>query len=155
MVLPGSTSAAIAAEWVIPEHPMVSTRASSIIPFFNIKGELAGALLGCAPAYAVSKTGNIGDLLCAYPQTLLRYRGGFVLCAFCNAEHFFNLMGVLHIRLPPCNISFCFRFIIHFFFSSDNRKTKTRPQPCADGILRRARPDSCSCALFPLNFPGV
>ena len=37
-VLPGRISAAIAAEWVIPEHPIVSTSASWIIPSltFNV-----------------------------------------------------------------------------------------------------------------------
>ena len=39
-VLPGRISDAIAAEWVMPEHPMVSTRASSITPFFTFNESL-------------------------------------------------------------------------------------------------------------------
>ena len=36
-VLPGRISLAMAAEWVIPEQPMVSTSASSITPFFTFR----------------------------------------------------------------------------------------------------------------------
>ena len=40
IVLPGKISEAIAAEWVIPEHPIVSTNASSIIPSLTLRVNL-------------------------------------------------------------------------------------------------------------------
>ena len=40
MVLPGRISPAIAAEWVMPEQPMVSTRASSMTPFLMFRDSL-------------------------------------------------------------------------------------------------------------------
>ncbi len=55
MVLPMRISEAIAAEWVMPEQPMVSTSASSMTPFLMFRRQLAGALLRCAPADAVGK----------------------------------------------------------------------------------------------------
>ena len=51
MVLPGRISEAMAAEWVMPEQPMVSTRASSMMPSLDVQRELAGALLRCAPTH--------------------------------------------------------------------------------------------------------
>ena len=40
MVLPGRISPAMAAEWVMPEQPMVSTRASSMTPCFTFRVSL-------------------------------------------------------------------------------------------------------------------
>ena len=40
MVLPGRISAAMAAEWVMPEQPMVSTRASWMTPCFTLRVSL-------------------------------------------------------------------------------------------------------------------
>jgi len=40
IVFPGKSSEAIAAEWVIPEHPIVSTNASSIIPSLTFRVSL-------------------------------------------------------------------------------------------------------------------
>ena len=48
-------SLAMAAEWVMPEQPRVSTRASSIDAVLDVQGELAGALLGSAPAHTVGE----------------------------------------------------------------------------------------------------
>ena len=47
-VLPDKTSAAIAAECVIPEQPNVSTRASSIIPFFTLSVSLQAPCCGAS-----------------------------------------------------------------------------------------------------------
>ena len=40
IVLPMRISEAMAAEWVMPEQPMVSTRASSMTPFFTFSVSL-------------------------------------------------------------------------------------------------------------------
>ena len=72
MVLPGRISAAMAAEWVMPEQPMVSTSASSITPSFTLSVSLHAPLLRSAPAYAVGKTFDILDFLCLDPLPFLR-----------------------------------------------------------------------------------
>ena len=46
MVLPMRISLAMAAEWVMPEHPMVSTRASSMTPFFTFRVSLQAPCWG-------------------------------------------------------------------------------------------------------------
>ncbi len=46
MVLPGRISAAMAAEWVMPEQPMVSTSASSMIPPFTLRVSLQAPCWG-------------------------------------------------------------------------------------------------------------
>ena len=46
MVLPGRISEAIAAEWVMPEQPMVSTSASSMTPFFTFRLSLHAPCCG-------------------------------------------------------------------------------------------------------------
>ena len=46
MVLPGRISLAMAAEWVMPEQPMVSTRASSMTPFFTFSDSLHAPCCG-------------------------------------------------------------------------------------------------------------
>ena len=46
IVLPGNISEAIAAEWVIPEHPTVSTNASSITPPLTFKVNLQAPCWG-------------------------------------------------------------------------------------------------------------
>lgn len=53
-----------------------------------------------------------------------------------------------------------FRFVsvlLYTFFSlPTTEKTKNTPAALSGtAYWARARPDSCSCALFPLNFPGV
>ena len=46
IVLPIRISEAMAAEWVIPEQPMVSTSASSITPFFTFSVSLQAPCWG-------------------------------------------------------------------------------------------------------------
>ena len=55
-VFPGKISPAIAAEWVMPEHPMVSTKASSIMPFFTFKVSLQVPCWGAHQPTPVSYT---------------------------------------------------------------------------------------------------
>jgi hypothetical protein len=62
----------------------------------NIKGKLAGTLLRCAPAYTVSKSGNIFNLISVYPLALFRDGSRFMLCALIDRTHFFNFCCVLH-----------------------------------------------------------
>jgi hypothetical protein len=70
MVLPIRISEAMAAEWVMPEQPIVSTSASWMTPFLDVERQLAGALLRRAPADAVRKTGNVLDFLGLHPLAL-------------------------------------------------------------------------------------
>ena len=96
MVLPGRISLAMAAEWVMPEQPMVSTSASSMTPCFDVEGQFAGALLGRAPADAVGQAGDVLDLLCLHPLALFGDRRGAMVGALGDADHFFYFLGVLH-----------------------------------------------------------
>ena len=64
---------------------------------FHVERKLAGALLRRAPAYAMGKAANIGDLFCLDPLALLRNGRRVMLCAFCDAEHLFNFARILHL----------------------------------------------------------
>ena len=46
MVLPGRISEAMAAEWVMPEQPIVSTRASSMTPSLTLSVSLQAPCCG-------------------------------------------------------------------------------------------------------------
>ena len=46
MVLPGRISLAMAAEWVMPEQPTVSTSASSMTPFLTFRDSLQAPCWG-------------------------------------------------------------------------------------------------------------
>ena len=91
MVLPGSISDAIAAEWVIPEQPMVSTSAS-YDSVFDVECQLASSLLGGAPAYTVGQTRNVDDFFGFYPFPFFGNRCGAVVGAFLNNTHVFYFL---------------------------------------------------------------
>ena len=55
-VLPTNASLAIAAEWVIPEHPTVSINASSMIPSLTFKVSLHAPCCGAHQPIPVSYT---------------------------------------------------------------------------------------------------
>ena len=57
-----------------------------------VKGQLARALLGCAPAHTVSVSRNVGDFFCLHPLTLFRDGCGTVMRTLGNNTHVFNFM---------------------------------------------------------------
>ena len=100
MVLPGRISEAIAAEWVMPEQPMVSTSASSMTPFLTFRRQLAGALLRRAPAHTVGIARDVLDFLRLNPLSLFRDGRGAVVRALGDADHVFHFFGILHFGFP-------------------------------------------------------
>ena len=62
----------------------------------HVQGQLAGALLGRAPADAVGQAGDVRDLLRLYPLALFGDRRGAMVGALGDADHFFYFLGVLH-----------------------------------------------------------
>ena len=67
----------------------------------DVEGELAGALLGCAPAHAVGETGNVLDLLGLDPFALFRDGGGAVVCALGHRTHVLYFGRIDHTKRPP------------------------------------------------------
>jgi hypothetical protein len=53
----------------------------------NVKGEFASALLRCAPAYTVCKSGDIGNFLCLYPFAFFGNGSGTVVRTLGNYTH--------------------------------------------------------------------
>ena len=66
----------------------------------DVQGQLAGALLGCAPAHAVGEAGNILDLLGLNPFALFGDGSRAVICALGDRTHVLNFRSVNHIVLP-------------------------------------------------------
>ena len=66
----------------------------------DVERQLAGALLGRAPADAVGEAGNIGDLLGLDPLALFGDRGRTVICALRNGAHMLHFGRVNHNDLP-------------------------------------------------------
>jgi hypothetical protein len=70
---------------------------------FNVKGKLAAALLGSAPADTVGITGNIGDLLGLDPSALFGNGSGTVVGAFCYNAHSLNFVrGSVRTHICHC-----------------------------------------------------
>ncbi len=67
---------------------------------FNVEGQLAGALLGGAPADAVAEAGDVFDLIGLDPLPLLRDGRGAMLRAFCQGAHLLYFVGIIHILAP-------------------------------------------------------
>ncbi len=65
-------------------------------PFFDVEGQLAGALLGRAPADAMGQAGDVFDLFGFDPLALFRDGGRIMFCAFFYAKHLFHFTGILH-----------------------------------------------------------
>ena len=64
--------------------------------FLHVQGQLAGTLLGSAPAHTVGETADVLDFLGLNPLTLFRDRRRAVIGALGNAYHFLNFAGILH-----------------------------------------------------------
>ena len=96
MVLPMRISEAMAAEWVIPEQPMVSTSASSMMPFLMFRVSLQAPLLRGAPADTVGKAGDIGDFLGLHPPPLLRDGSRAVVSALGHRTHMLYFRSIDH-----------------------------------------------------------
>ena len=58
---------------------------------FYVKGEFASALLGCASADSVGKTGDIFDLISFYPSSFFRNGSRSVVGSFGNGTHPFDI----------------------------------------------------------------
>ena len=67
----------------------------------HVQGQLAGALLGSAPADAVRETGNVLDFLCLDPLGFLGDRGCAVLRTLGYRAHHFNFFCVNHVEQTP------------------------------------------------------
>ena len=67
----------------------------------DIQRQLAGALLGGAPAHAVGKTGNIGDFLGLDPLALLGDGSRTVISALGDGTHMLYLSGIDHSEFLP------------------------------------------------------
>ncbi len=63
---------------------------------FHIQGQLAGALLGCAPADAMGKAGDIADLLGLHPLALFGNGSRAVISALGYGAHMLNLSRIDH-----------------------------------------------------------
>jgi hypothetical protein len=72
----------------------------------NVEGKLACALLRCAPTNTVSETGDVTDLLCLNPKSLLGNGSGTVVRTLGNYAHVLYFMGV---------DKFCHNFYSPFF----------------------------------------
>ena len=73
--------------------------------FFNdavlhVQGQLAGTLLGRAPANTVGQTADVLDLLGLNPFALLRDGGGAVIRALGHRAHMLHFGGIDHILSP-------------------------------------------------------
>ena len=55
----------------------------------HVQGQLAGALLGSAPADAMGKAGDVGDLLGLDPLALLGDGGGAVISALWRRDTYY------------------------------------------------------------------
>jgi len=71
----------------------------------DVERQLAGALLGRAPANAVGKAGDIGDLLGLHPLALFGNRGRTVICALCDGAHMLHFGRINHSDLPFLSLS--------------------------------------------------
>ncbi len=67
----------------------------------DVQGQLAGALLGSAPADTVGEAADVLDLLGLDPLTLLGDGGGAVICALGNGAHVLYFGGINHEILLP------------------------------------------------------
>ena len=86
----------------------------------HVQGQLAGALLGSAPADTVRQAGNILDLIGLDPFSLFGNRGGAMMRALLHRAHIFHFMGIVHIGTPfgfimfsgqrPPEIPICFHY---------------------------------------------
>ena len=61
-----------------------------------VEGQLAGTLLGCAPADTVCEAVDVGDLLSLYPLCFFGDRRSAVCNALCYGTHVFNFMRISH-----------------------------------------------------------
>ena len=68
---------------------------------FDVQRQLAGALLGSAPADAVGEAGNIGDLLGLDPLALLGDGSRTVISALGDGTHMLYLSGIDHSEFLP------------------------------------------------------
>ena len=59
---------------------------------FDVKGKFARALLGSAPAYAVSETADVLNFFCLNPFAFLGNGGGTVVGTFFDTAHFNNFI---------------------------------------------------------------
>ena len=66
----------------------------------DVERQLARALLGSAPADAVGKAGNVGELLGLHPLALFGNGSGTVICALGDRAHMLNFGRVNHGDLP-------------------------------------------------------
>ena len=62
----------------------------------DVQGQLAGALLGSAPAHAVGKAADVADFLGLDPLALLGNGSRTVICALGNGTHMLNFGRVNH-----------------------------------------------------------
>ena len=60
----------------------------------DVQRELAGSLLGSAPAHAVGQTGNVGHFLDLRPSAFLRNRRRAVIRPLGDHAHLFNFVGM-------------------------------------------------------------
>ena len=64
----------------------------------DVEGELAGALLGSAPAHAVGEAGDVLNFLGLDPLALLGEGGGTVVRALGDGAHVLHFGRVDHVR---------------------------------------------------------
>ena len=67
----------------------------------HVQSQLAGALLGSAPADAVGKTGDVGHLHGLHPLAFFRDGGGAVISPFGDGTHITHFGCVDHLRNAP------------------------------------------------------
>jgi hypothetical protein len=66
----------------------------------DVERQLAGPLLGSAPADTVGQPADVADLLSLYPFPLLRDGCGPVICAFCDGAHMLHFRRIHHTFTP-------------------------------------------------------
>ena len=62
----------------------------------DVEGQLAGALLGCAPAHTMGKAGDVADFLGLHPLALFGDGSGTMICALGDGAHMLNFGRVNH-----------------------------------------------------------
>ena len=105
MVFLGRISAAMAAEWVMPEQPMVSMRRLLDNAVLDVEAELAGTLLRGAPTNTVGVAGDVGDLLGLNPLALLGDGRRSVVCTLGNRAHALHFCRILHVFSSPNSLA--------------------------------------------------
>ena len=149
--------------------------------FLHGQGELAGALLGSAPAHAVGQAGDVRDLVGLDPLALFRDGSRAVMGALLHRAHIFHFMGIVHIGTPfgfllfrvrsPRNTNFFVHYIRKFpvlqglcrNFNSKGLTFLTDPQSPArlfpgtgrgPGSWRRRGTGNRAPPAFPRHGPG-